>query len=71
MTNKWLCITLGSYLYFTEILVDASSPKKQTTLLLPSKMAHSTNLRRQAGTGNFSSLPKMIQDVRPKLSFYD
>lgn len=35
--------------YFKEILVDASSPKKQTTLLLPSKTAHSTNLRRQAG----------------------
>lgn len=47
MTNQWLCITLGTY--FTEILVDASSPKKQTTLLLLSKKAHSTNLRRQAG----------------------
>lgn len=47
MKNKWLCITLGTY--FKDILVNASSPKKQTTLLLPSKTAHSTNLRRQAG----------------------
>lgn len=58
MINKWLCITLGTY--FKDRLVDASSPKKQTTLLLPSKTAHSTNLRRQTGHWKLFQPPKHV-----------